>query len=102
MTLQMRQVREKYTDRRKWQLTPIFLPGKSNGYRSLVLYGPWGPKRVGHDLVTKQQIHIEVGIIEKFKYSKYKYYRSYYFQIGIIYYLCKQQIKSNRLVQIKD
>ena len=42
-------------------------------------YGPWGPKRVGHDLVTKQQTHIEVGIIEKFRYSKYKYYRSYYF-----------------------
>lgn len=53
------------------------------------------------NLVTKQQIHIEVGIVG-FKYSKYKYYRSYYFQIGIIYYLCKQQIKSNTLIQIMD
>ena len=27
---------------RKWQLTPIFLPGKSHGQRSLVGYSPWG------------------------------------------------------------
>ena len=41
--------------RRKWQLTPVFLPGKSHGQRSLVGYSPWGCKRVCHDLVTKQQ-----------------------------------------------
>ena len=40
---------------RKWQPTPIFLPEKSHGQRSLVAYSPWGHKRVGHDLVTKQQ-----------------------------------------------
>ena len=28
--------------RRKWQHTPIFLPGKSHGQRSLVGYSPWG------------------------------------------------------------
>ena len=28
--------------RRKWQPTPIFLPGKSHGQRSLVGYSPWG------------------------------------------------------------
>ena len=27
---------------RKWQPTPIFLPGKSHGQRSLVGYSPWG------------------------------------------------------------
>ena len=27
---------------RKWQLTPVFLPGKSHGQRSLVDYSPWG------------------------------------------------------------
>ena len=32
-----------------------FLPGKSHEPRSLVGYSPWGHKRVGHDLVTKQQ-----------------------------------------------
>ena len=41
--------------RRKWQPTPAFLPGKSYGQRSLSGYSPWGHKRVGHDLVTRQQ-----------------------------------------------
>ena len=30
--------------RRKWQPTPVFLPGKSNGQRSLAGYSPWGYK----------------------------------------------------------
>ena len=28
--------------RRKWQPTPVFLPGKSHGQRSLAGYSPWG------------------------------------------------------------
>ena len=27
---------------RKWQPTPVFLPGKSHGQRSLACYSPWG------------------------------------------------------------
>ena len=34
--------------RRKWQLTPVFLPGKFHGQRSLVDYSPWNC-RVRHD-----------------------------------------------------
>ena len=30
--------------RRKWHTTPVFLPGKPHGQRSLVGYGPWGHK----------------------------------------------------------
>ena len=30
--------------RRKWQFTPVFLPGKSHGQRSLAGYNPWGSK----------------------------------------------------------
>ena len=30
--------------RRKWQPTPVFLPGKSHGQRSLTRYSPWGHK----------------------------------------------------------
>ena len=30
--------------RRKWQPTPVLLPGKSHGLRSLVGYSPWGRK----------------------------------------------------------
>ena len=41
--------------RRKWQPTPVFLPGKSHGQRSLAGYSLWGRKRFGHDLVTKEQ-----------------------------------------------
>ena len=32
--------------RRKWQPTPVFLPGKSHGWRSLVGYSPWGRKEL--------------------------------------------------------
>ena len=41
--------------RRKWRPIPGFLPGKSQGQRSLAGYSPWGHKRVKHDSVTKQQ-----------------------------------------------
>ena len=27
-----------------WQPTPVFLPGESHGWRSLVGYSPWGHK----------------------------------------------------------
>ena len=30
--------------RRKWQPTPVLLPGESQGQRSLVGYSPWGRK----------------------------------------------------------
>ena len=30
--------------RRKWQPTPVPLPGKSHGWRSVVDYSPWGHK----------------------------------------------------------
>ena len=33
--------------RRKWQPAPIFLPGKSQGQRSLVDYSLWGHKELG-------------------------------------------------------
>ena len=32
--------------RRKWQPTPVFLPGKSHGQRSLASYSPWGHKEM--------------------------------------------------------
>ena len=28
--------------RRQWHPTPVLLPGKSHGWRSLVGYSPWG------------------------------------------------------------
>ena len=38
--------------RRKWQPTPVFLPGKSHGWRSLVGYSPWGHKESDMTEVT--------------------------------------------------
>ena len=44
--------------RKNWQPTPVFLPGKSHGQRYLAGYSPWGCKRIGHGLATKQQSSI--------------------------------------------
>ena len=42
--------------RRKWQATPVFFPGESRGWRSLMgcmgNHSPWGRHRVGHHWVT--------------------------------------------------
>ena len=35
--------------RKKGQPTPVFLPEKSHGQRSLAGYSPWGHRRVGHN-----------------------------------------------------
>ena len=35
---------------KEMQPTPVFLPGKSYGQRSLVGYSPWGQKRIRHSL----------------------------------------------------
>ena len=43
--------------RRKWQLTPVFFPGKSHGQRSLVDYNPWGHKSQTW-LEDKQQVSL--------------------------------------------
>ena len=41
--------------RRKWQPTPVFLPGKSHGQRILAGYSPWGHKRVRYNFTAKSQ-----------------------------------------------
>ena len=43
----------------KEMATPVFLPGKSPGQKSLLGYSPQGHKRVRHDLVTKHQQQIK-------------------------------------------
>ena len=39
-----REEEEERRSRRKWQLSPVFLPVESHGQRSLVGYSPWGRK----------------------------------------------------------
>ena len=54
--------------RRKWQPTPVFLPEKSHGQRSLEGYSPWGHK-VGHDWATT---HMDLASPRKCKKKKKK------------------------------
>ena len=44
--------------RRKWQLTPIFLPGEFHGQRSLAGYSPWGCKT----LDTTERLSLTEGL----------------------------------------
>ena len=45
--------------RRKWQPTPILLPGKNHGQRSLVGYSPWGHKE--SDATEQLLFHFQGG-----------------------------------------
>ena len=42
--------------RRKWQPTPVLLPEKSHGWRSLVGYSPWGRKESD----TTERFHLRL------------------------------------------
>ena len=42
----------KIPQRKEWQPTPVFVPGKSRGQRCLVCYKSRGLQRVGHDWAT--------------------------------------------------
>ena len=53
--------------RRKWQPTPIFLPGESHGQRSLVGYSPWGRKESD----TTEWLHFQIGKNEKMTYPNW-------------------------------
>ena len=55
----LREIRVTYTFspwRRKWQPTPVFLPGKSLGQRSLAGYSPWDRK----ELDTTEHAHVHM------------------------------------------
>ena len=47
--------------RRQWQPTPVLLPGKSHGRRSLVSYSPWGRE----ELDSTEQLHFHFHALEK-------------------------------------
>ena len=49
------------TRRRQWQPTPVFLPGKSHGRRSLVGCSPWGRKE--SDATERLQFHFSLSCI---------------------------------------
>ena len=55
----------KIPGRRKWQPTPVLLPGKSHGLRSLVAYSPWGRKESD----TTERLHCHFHFNENFNQS---------------------------------
>ena len=44
---------------KKWQSTPVFLPGKSHGQRTLVIYSLWGRK----ELDTTEWLHFHNSLV---------------------------------------
>ena len=46
--------------RRKWQPTPVFLPGESHRQRNLEGYSPWGCKESD----TTERVHYEVHLVK--------------------------------------
>ena len=55
---------------RKWQPTPVFLPGKFPGLRSLAGYSPWGLQRVRHDWVHIHSLRYPHFFIFIFNWGK--------------------------------
>ena len=49
--------------RRQWHPTPVLLPGKSHGWRSLVGCSPWGP----WGLDTTEQLHFHFSLSYYYK-----------------------------------
>ena len=45
--------------RRQWQPTPVLLPGKSHGRRSMVGFSPWGRE----ELDTTERLHFHLDFI---------------------------------------
>ena len=49
------------TPRRQWQPTPVLLPGKSHGWRSLVGCSPWGCEEL--DMTERLHFHFSLSCI---------------------------------------
>ena len=67
--------------RRKWQPTPVFLPGESHGQRGLVSYSLWGCKESD---TTKQLTHTHRWVFKTLWFLDKKQNDTYY----TVYKLC--------------
>ena len=83
--------------RRKWQPTPVSLPGESHGRRSLVGYSPQGRK----ELDTTEQLHLSVRRIAIpaflcFPFAWNIFFHSLtfglYVSLGVMWVCCRQRI----------
>ena len=74
--------------KRKWQHTPVFLPQKSHGQRSLTGHCPWSHERGRYDLATNQQ---QLFILSKLlKLRVHKVFLDISLQIYFL--ICKMEI----------
>ena len=56
----------------KWQPTPVLLPGKSHGWRSLLGYSPWGCKE--SDTTEQLHFHVQMGELDHKKAENRRIY----------------------------
>ena len=68
--------------RRKWQPTPVFLPGKCHGERSLAGYSPWGRKE--SDTTERLSTHTPVCVVSTHSMGQLEFSISVK-QVGCIY-----------------
>ena len=76
--------------RRKWQPTPVLLPGKSHGRRSLLDYSPWGCK----ELDTTERLHFHFWLISKLSKRTIMWRTLYFKQESLIWE--RHDLKQNR------
>ena len=69
--------------RREWQPTPVFLPGESQGQRSLAGYSPWGCKEL--DMTESLSIYIYTHI------RTHTHTRIYLLACNILFFLQKHE-----------
>ena len=50
---------------RKWQPTPVFLPGEFHGPRSLTGYNPWGCKESNTTEATEHALIFKATVLER-------------------------------------
>jgi len=58
----------KFSQIREWHLTPVFLPGKFHGQRSLAGYSPWGLNELDTNEWLTTHTHIRLYIFFFFKF----------------------------------
>ena len=54
----LKKKKKKKNPAKKWHPTPVLLPGKSHGQRSLVGYSPWGRKESD----TTERLHFQFSL----------------------------------------
>ena len=64
--------------RRKWQPTPVFLPGKFHGQRSLAVYSPWG----GKELDTTECMHTYTHTPTHITLFSSRHFHTYHFIVS--------------------